>query len=180
MQVAGATREAADALHLIEARQVDVLIFDLPAPRARAIALLRSLQRHQVHLVLLTATPSQDLLKDAVRRGVQAVVFKDMRPDRLLAAVREASEGRQTLLPELAPLRGEGVAPGGAEAAASLTPRERQVVALAALGLRNRAIAERLGIKEDTVKMHLRHVYDKLALRNRVELAHFARQHNLA
>ena len=87
MLVAGRARTAADALQLLQSERPDVLVFDLPQPRARAVALLRALQGYpSTHLVLLTATTQHDLLRDAVRRGVQAIVLKDMAPERLLAA----------------------------------------------------------------------------------------------
>jgi DNA-binding CsgD family transcriptional regulator len=55
----------------------------------------------------------------------------------------------------------------------TLTARERQVAALAALGLTCRQIAERLFVSTDTVKTHLRHAYDKTGSRNRLELEHW-------
>ena len=51
-----------------------------------------------------------------------------------------------------------------------LTPREREIVDMVAEGLRNRTIAQRLGISEGTVKLHLHHVYEKLGVTGRVEL----------
>jgi DNA-binding NarL/FixJ family response regulator len=65
------------------------------------------------------------------------------------------------------------------ELARELTPREVELVRLAASGLRNREMSRRLAISEGTVKMHLHNVYRKLQLQNRVELANYARQKGL-
>ncbi len=65
------------------------------------------------------------------------------------------------------------------EASRDLTPREIELVRLAASGLRNREISRRLQISEGTVKMHLHNVYRKLKLANRVTLANYARQKGL-
>ena len=58
-----------------------------------------------------------------------------------------------------------------------LTERERQVARLVLEGLRNKMIAQRLSIAESTVKMHLRSVFDKLAIRNRTELVQYVQRH---
>ena len=74
-----------------------------------------------------------------------------------------------------APKPGEPVAPPAA--ADGLTQREREVALLVADGLRSREVAERLGIASQTVKSHLKTIFDKLGVRNRVELARRLVQH---
>jgi DNA-binding CsgD family transcriptional regulator len=76
-------------------------------------------------------------------------------------------EGVPTAVP---PMPGDGLAPAPA-AADGLTQREREVALLVADGLRSREVAERLGIASQTVKSHLKTIFDKLGVRNRVELA---------
>lgn len=64
-------------------------------------------------------------------------------------------------------------------AARLLSSREREILRLAAAGLRNRAIADRLAISEGTVKVHMHNIYEKLDVNGRIELANYARENGL-
>ena len=66
------------------------------------------------------------------------------------------------------------------QAARLLSPREREILRLAVSGLRNRAIAETLGISEGTVKVHVHNIYEKLDVNGRIELMLYARDNGLA
>ena len=90
ISVIGRTRIPADALKLVETELPDVLVFELPTPRSRAIALLRALRRvPRTHLLLLTGVRELEALVDAVHHGVAGVVTKDMRPEDLVAALQQ-------------------------------------------------------------------------------------------
>lgn len=179
ISVIGRTRIPADALKLVETELPDVLVFELPTPRSRAIALLRALRRvPRTHLLLLTGVRELEALVDAVHHGVAGVVTKDMRPEDLVAALHAVASGQTALSPELA--QAVHTRPRSAELVMNvrpLTERERQVARLVLEGLRNKMIAQRLSIAESTVKMHLRSVFDKLAIRNRTELVQYVQRH---
>jgi DNA-binding NarL/FixJ family response regulator len=113
----------------------------------------------------------------ALRAGARVVLPVDARDDEILAAVHAAAAGLVALPRELASSllaasdgnddarRAHAISP----ATAPLTPREREVLALLAEGLANKAIAPRLGITEHTVKAHVAAIYDKLHAGNRAE-----------
>jgi len=65
------------------------------------------------------------------------------------------------------------------EAAGTLTPREIEIVRMVAAGLRNKEIANKLSISEGTVKIHLHHIYEKLGMEGRLELALYAQEKGL-
>jgi two-component system nitrate/nitrite response regulator NarP len=65
------------------------------------------------------------------------------------------------------------------EVARLLTPREREIVRMVSSGMRNRALADQLGISEGTVKIHLHRIYEKLQVAGRLELVLFAQKHHL-
>lgn len=122
-------------------------------------------------LVVLLDHPDAGRVRRALDAGARGVLPLDASPDELVAAVHAAAAGLLVLPPSLATellvpaARPVAMADGGT----ALTPREREVLALLAQGLANKAIAPRLGITEHTVKAHVAAIYDKLGAGNRAE-----------
>ncbi len=121
-------------------------------------------------------------LSDAAQNGppgIRRTLVLEGMGERLRVEVTAVGKGRTQLhlwrepLPEPVQL---GTEPQGAPAD-GLTQREREVALLVADGLRSREVAERLGIASQTVKSHLKTIFDKLGVRNRVELARRLVQH---
>jgi DNA-binding CsgD family transcriptional regulator len=112
--------------------------------------------------------------------GVRRTLVMEGHGERLRIEVTAVGKGKTQLhlwrepIPELTPSSGD--APP-APSADGLTQREREVALLVADGLRSREVAERLGIASQTVKSHLKTIFDKLGVRNRVELARRLVQH---
>jgi DNA-binding NarL/FixJ family response regulator len=114
--------------------------------------------------------------REAYSAGASAVLAADVDGDELIAALRAVSAGLVVVSPTMASdlLAQSRPQPAYASAATttvmSLTPRERDVLALLAQGLANKMIAPRLGISEHTVKTHVAAIYEKLHARNRAEV----------
>jgi DNA-binding CsgD family transcriptional regulator len=112
--------------------------------------------------------------------GVRRTLVMEGHGERLRIEVTAVGKGKTQLhlwrepIPELTPSSGDALAPPSAD---GLTQREREVALLVADGLRSREVAERLGIASQTVKSHLKTIFDKLGVRNRVELARRLVQH---
>jgi DNA-binding NarL/FixJ family response regulator len=125
-------------------------------------------------IVLLADVSDAATALRVLRAGVRAVLAIDADPEEIMATVHAAAAGLVTLSPSLAAeLFG---APRGSVGSrvldappAPLTPREREVLALLAAGLPNKAIAPRLDISEHTVKTHVAAIYQKLGAGNRAE-----------
>ena len=115
-------------------------------------------------VLVLMLTVSQDALdvRAALRVGASGYLLKDMPPRELVEAVLSAGVGEPVVMASADTRDSE------------LSLRERDVLELLGAGLRNREIAERLVVSEATVKTHVRHVLEKLRLRNRAEAAAFA------
>ncbi len=110
---------------------------------------------------------------DALRAGASGFLLKDAPAARLVEAVRLVADGSMLLGPSVTRRLIEDVAarrPVRVETMADLTPREREVAVLVARGLSNGALADALGIGEQTVKSHVSEVLRKLGVRDRVQV----------
>jgi len=164
-----------EAMRAISRHRPDVAVLDLRMPRMHGLAVLGQMQKEKLatRTVLLAATLEDDDLLEAVRLGVRGVVLKEMAPTLVVQCVREVHAGGQWLekrsvaqaLDKL--MRREEAK---RDMAKILTPRELQIAAAVAGGLRNKEIAEKLGIAEGTVKIHLHVIYDKLKIDGRMAL----------
>jgi DNA-binding NarL/FixJ family response regulator len=177
-------RNADEALHVLRVELPDVLVLDLLMPGGGGLELLRAVRDsdRRTRIVLLTAVVDDDQLLEAIRLGAHGVVLKEMAPQLLVDAIREVHAGGQWLEQGLGgrALRHLLSREKRASIAARLlTSREREIVRLAAGGLRNRTIADRLSISEGTVKVHMHNIYEKLDVTGRIELANYARENGL-
>jgi len=178
-------RNADEALRALRTEDPpDVLVLDLLMPGGGGLELLRAVSGTSLatRIVLLTAVVDDDQLLEAIRLGACGVVLKDMAPQLLVDAIREVHRGGEWLEQGLggrALRRLLSREMRSSEAARLLSGREREIVRLAASGLRNRAIADRLSISEGTVKVHMHNIYEKLDVSGRIELTHYARENGL-
>jgi DNA-binding NarL/FixJ family response regulator len=119
---------------------------------------------------------------DAVNLGVAAIVLKDTASRQLLKSVRAVAAGTPALdraAVQAALDRLQTRDDALRRASKELTRRELDIVRMVAVGARNKEIAEKLGISEGTVKMHLHTIYDKLRISGRVPLSIYARDHGV-
>jgi DNA-binding NarL/FixJ family response regulator len=177
-------RDGEQALAAVRTLQPDVLVLDMRMPGRSGLDVLRELasSNSPCRPVLLTAAITDDEVIEAVRHGAQGIVLKEADPETLLACVRKVHSGQQWIDREtMSRAFGRAVERETAarEVARVLTPREAQIAALVAEGLRNRAIGERLAISEGTVKIHLHNIYEKLGVEGRLELVLWAQKHGL-
>ena len=149
----------------------DVLLLDLQMDR-NSLGDIAALAAHTKVVVVTASERAEDALA-AIRAGASGVVFKRFAIETLVDAVRTVAGGHVWVAPELQ------AADRDKPLAEPLTPRERQIVRHVALGLRNAEVAARLAISEDTVKTHLNKVFQKLGLRDRVQLTLYALRRGL-
>lgn len=167
--------DGVETLRAVAKHEPDVLVLDLRMPRADGVTVLRHMheQRLPTRTVLLAAVVDDDDLLEAIRLGVKGIVLKEMAPQVLVECLREVYVGGQWFeqravgdaMDKL--VRREAAA---REVSGMLSRRELEVVRGVAQGLRNRQIAERMGIAEGTVKLHLHTVYTKLGVDGRTAL----------
>ncbi|QHC66071.1 response regulator transcription factor [Rathayibacter oskolensis] len=176
LEVVGQAGSGEEALELAPALEPDVVLMDLSMPGMdgiEATARLKAL-RPETRVVVLTSFDDRARVLAALRAGAQGYQLKDADPAAVLDAVRSAAAGDAPLDPRAA----RALLPG-AEAASlpALSTREEQVLRLIASGASNRAIAQRLGIAERTVKVHVGHAFTRIGVRDRTSAALWVRDH---
>jgi two-component system response regulator NreC len=163
----------------VNARRPDVLVLDLGmSDRGAGIEALTRVHREarDTNIVVLTMNDDPAFAARVLDNGAKGLVLKDMADSDLPAAVRDASRGKRYLSPVLAvKLGGE---PTGREAD-KLTPREREVLRLIALGHTSVEIAAKLGLSPRTIETHRARIHRKLGLDTRAELVSYALRHEL-
>ncbi len=150
----------------------DVAILDVRMPRATGIDVTRWIRStfSSIGVLILSAYDDDPFVMAALRAGANGYVLKTAEADEIIAAVRAVHRGQSALDTTIAQkllthLTGEHT-PIPVE---DLTPREREVLTLAAKGLTNRAIGQSLGISDRTVQGHLANIYAKLHVNSRTE-----------
>src|SRR6266446_5374289 len=174
MKVVGEVESAGALMEVLADTACDVLLLDLQMERW-ALDDIRQLAA-RTKVLVLTASESLENALTAMRSGARAVVQKRFAVQTLIEAIHAVADGLVWMPPEL---QTEMAGQWGASASRQLTGREAEIARHVATGLRNAEIAERLSITEATVKTHLNNIFDKLKLRDRVELAIYALRHGL-
>lgn len=170
-QLIARARNGADALALIDRDKPDLLLLDVNMPGLNGIDVLRQLRAAGRNLptIFLTAGMDDAQLIDGSELEPEGMILKTTDPAFLIDAMDCVMSGGRWIDRELSE-RAQVVAER-ASSRRPLSPRERELVELVRQGLRNRDIAERLGVTEGTVKVYLHGVFGKLGIRNRTELA---------
>lgn len=175
VEVVAEVERVADLGSVLAATPCDILLLDLQMDR-NALAEIESLSA-RVRVLVVTASENAGDALAALRSGARAVVLKRFAIETLVDAIHAVRDGHVWVPPALqAELREQAFA----SPTSRLSSREIEIARLVALGLRNAEIAGRLAITEATVKAHLNKVFQKLELRDRVELARFAIRTGLA
>ena len=181
---------AADGKALIELaieQRPDIIILDVVMPGMDGIDTARALHKRGVpsRIIILSAFDEERFVLDAWKTGIHGYILKDTATEELVRAVRCVAEGEvwvgegflcRVMEKYRAAVEGRSKP---AEGPGGLTPRELDVLRLLAGGKRNKEIAARLFISEKTVKVHLTHIYQRLGLHDRVEVALYAIRHGV-
>lgn len=184
MHIMACCSDGEAALHSVKQYHPDILLLDLHMPKMDGLAVLRYLtqQKIQVKVVVLTAGVDEDEVFTAIQLGVRGVVLKESAPELLIECVRKVYAGGEWLEKnDVLRAMNKLVNQEGAlqHLKQLLTAREIDLIKLVANGLSNKKIAEQCFISEGTVKVHLHNIYEKLDIKNRVELSLYARDHRL-
>jgi len=182
MEVVG---EAGDGLEAVaRARETlpDVVLMDVSMPRCSGLEATQIIKQEMphVHIVMLTVSDDDRDLFAAIKNGAEGYLLKNLEPQQLFDLLEGVRRGEAALSGTLAAkILQEFRQPDKSlarqlEVRDELTPREIEVLKLVVEGDSNKEIAAKLGIQENTVKIHLRNILEKLHLQNRLQAAVYA------
>lgn len=172
IEVVAEASDGAEAIALIDQRRPDVAVLDIQMPKHTGIDVCRHVRAQQwpVGILVLTAFDDDPYVMAALQAGANGYVLKTADADEIVQAVRDVHEGKSALDPAIArKLLAQLAGQREKEPLESLTPREMDVLKLAARGYTNKAIAAQLDISDRTVQGHLANVFGKLHVTTRTE-----------
>lgn len=177
LEVAAETDTAERAIEMVDELSPDVVLADVRLPGMSGIDLTAKLSSShpEVRVLVLSSYANPSYVKAALGAGAAGYLLKTTSDEELVSAVRSAALGATVLD---ASVSAELVG-GGSATDQLLTDREREVLALVAAGLQNKAIASRLDVSKRTVDAHLGHLFTKLDVASRAELVAWAARHGL-
>jgi DNA-binding NarL/FixJ family response regulator len=184
MEVVAEAGDGAEALDVLRATAVDVVLMDVRMPRMDGVEATRRIcggERQRdgggPRVLILTTFDLDEYAFAALKAGAAGFMLKDVPPDELLAAIRAVHSGdavvapstTRRLLDRFTPMLPTAGAEPRHQELDKLTDREREVLLLVAQGLSNGEIARKLVLSEATVKTHVGRILTKLELRDRVQ-----------
>ncbi|MEM9035572.1 MAG: response regulator transcription factor [Actinomycetota bacterium] len=166
IDVVGEAADGADAVGLVVRLRPDAVLMDLRMPGLDGVGAIEAIRSEwpEAPIVVLTTYATDEAIVRAIEAGATGYLLKDAPPEELVDAVRRTAAGETVLAPPVAKRLVDRVRDPEAGA---LSLREIEVLRAVASGNTNAAIAERLHISQATVKTHLLHIYDKLAVSDR-------------
>ena len=176
-RLVGEAAGGAEGLAAARELRPDLVLLDLNMRDAGGLEVLRALraERLEARVVIVTVSDAGADLAAALQAGADGYLLKDMEPEAMLEALQAVAAGR-TVLP---PRPGHPARASQPQTARSpgLTEQQTRILQKIAEGLSNKQIGRELNIAEGTVKVHVKHILRKLALRSRVEAAVWAVEH---
>lgn len=173
---AQAASSPAQAILEIDSLAIDIILLDLRMPEISGLETLKAIKEKNVQIPILMLTTSTDEidLRNCLKYGAQGYLLKDMDPDELVDALKEAMDGSIIVAKKMTHILAKVLRNELSDSQSSfesLTKREKEVACQISSGNSNKLIARELNISDGTVKLHVKSILKKLSLNSRVEVA---------
>jgi DNA-binding NarL/FixJ family response regulator len=188
IEVVGTARNGQEAIEMAQETRPDVVLMDIYMPVMNGVEATKQLKTlmPNVQIIVLSTYDEDEYIQDALANGASGYLLKDISPTELIAAIRALRGGVVQVSPQvLARLfqrmyKDEGTTANEIgkkfEWFETLTPREKEIFGLIAVGMDNDGIAAKLKIGEQTVRNHVSAIYAKLNVHDRFEIIQLANQ----
>jgi two-component system, NarL family, nitrate/nitrite response regulator NarL len=193
-EVVAQAQDGRQVLDVLQQYAPDILLLDLKMPGLDGLATLQRLQavKNRTRVIVLTASDDKNEFVQAMKLGTSGIVLKQTATEMLIKSIRKVHAGeiwldshttaaviRQFVAADDTPPPANPQSSNRERERSPLSQREREIVALVAQGFKNKEMAEKMFISEQTVKNHLHNIFDKLGVSDRLELALYAIHNNL-
>ena len=178
LELVGEAADGREAVDLARVVHPDVVLMDVRMPTLDGVQATKLLvaEDPSIKILILTTFDIDEYAIEALRAGASGFLLKDVRPEELAQAIRVIARGDALLAPSvtrrlLDTLAGSfpPLQPKQARVLGSLTDGELRVLTLVGTGLSNDEIAHELFVADTTVRTHLRHIFENLELRDRIQ-----------
>lgn len=185
LSVIGEADNGEQTLMLVKDMNPDVAILDIRMPKLTGVEVVRHINDKfpNTKTLVLSAHDDDEYILALMEAGVSGYLLKTVQEQELVDAVRRVAKGETILHPDIAAkvvrLWARRHAMGGQSVTARLSPREMEVLKLAAKGLQAKAIADHLGISVRTVNCHLDSIFNKFGVSSRIQAILYAQSQRL-
>ncbi len=163
---------AEDALQRLPGALPDVVLMDIHLPGISGIEAVKKLkvQFPAVQFIMSTVYEDDENIFESLKSGATGYLLKKTSPDKILEAIKEVYNGGSPISAQIArKVIASFQKKDPIDASADLTPKEKEILKALAKGLRYKEIADEIQISMDTVRTHVRHIYEKLQVQSRME-----------
>ena len=197
IEVVGEATDGREALEQVQMHEPDILLLDLRMPNLDGLSALQTLQHinRKTKVIVLTASEDKNEFVQSMKLGCSGIVLKQTAPELIVKSIRKVNDGEiwldshttAAVMRQFATVGVDGHTSSSSSSSHSssgpsskgrerspLSAREREIVSLVAQGYKNKEMAEKMFISEQTVKNHLHNIFDKLGVSDRLELALYA------
>jgi DNA-binding NarL/FixJ family response regulator len=179
LTVVGEAEDGIDAVRIAQQTMPDIILMDVNMPNRDGLETTKIIRREMPHvqIVMLTVSDDDDDLFEAIKNGAKGYLLKDLEPQQLYKMLDGIRQGEAAISGAMASKilqefrRPEQGQTQSSRQVDELTPREIEVLEQVVTGATNKEIGQTLNITENTVKIHLRNILEKLQVQNRIQAA---------